>query len=127
MKNKLIKLLGGYTKDEVLTRAVKKLYNTIGSEDILREEMGQWTINGKPINDAIKKLLVSEAQIFLKSRLWQVLQTDIKYRANKVMFEKAQTEQDLIAGKLWLYTIDSIKTRLESLEKGSGRFNSDAQ
>lgn len=127
MKNKLIKLLGGYTKDEVLTRAVKKLYNTIGSEDILREEMGQWTINGKPINDAIKKLLVSEAQIFLKSRLWQVLQTDIKYRANKVMFEKAQTEQDLIAGKLWLYTIDSIKTRLESLVKGSGRFNSDAQ
>jgi len=127
MKNKLIKLLGGYTKDEVLTRAVKKLYNTIGSEDILREEMGQWTINGKPINDAIKKLLVSEAQIFLKSRLWQVLHTDIKYRANKVMFEKAQTEQDLIAGKLWLYTIDSIKTRLESLVKGSGRFNSDAQ
>ena len=127
MKNKLIKLLGGYTKDEVLTRAVKKLYNTIGSEDILREEMGQWTINGKPINDAIKKLLVSEAQIFLKSRLWQGLQTDIKYRANKVMFEKAQTEQDLIAGKLWLYTIDSIKTRLESLVKGSGRFNSDAQ
>lgn len=127
MKSKLIKLLGGYTEDEVLTEVVKELYNTIGADDVLKEEQGQWTITGKPVDEGVRKLLISEASIFLKTRLWTVLQNDIKYRANKMMFEKSKTEMDLVAGKLWLYTLDSFKTRLESLTKGKGTFNGDAQ
>jgi hypothetical protein len=125
--DKLIRLLGGYTKDEVLTTAVKELYNTIGADDILKEDGSlQWTIGNRLMAEAEKKQLIAEAQIFLKSKLWKVLQADIKYQANKRMFEKAQTDMDLIAGKLWLYTLNCFKTRLESLDGGRGVFNDDA-
>lgn len=121
--NFLIKMLGGYTKDEVLTEAVKHLYNTIGAEDILKEEGGQWTFTGKPVEDAMRKLLISEAQVFIKSRLWKVIQLDVKYQANKKMFEEAVSQMDMVMGKSWVYVLDCMKTRLESLNKGKGMFN----
>jgi hypothetical protein len=115
MFNRIIKLLGGYTKDEVLTEAVKELFNTIGVDDILKIEHGVWTIGGKEINDVTKRLLQAEAKVLVESRLWKELKKDIQYRANQIMFEKSKTEQDLIAGKLWLYTLDSIETRLNQI------------
>ena len=127
MLNKIIRLLGGIPKDEVLTEAVKHLYNTIGADDILKENNGVWTFKGKTLSDAMKKLLIAEAQGFFKSKLWEVLQNDIKYKSNQLMFEKSKTEQDLIAGKLWLFTLDSFNTRLKSLDRGTGRFNGDAR
>lgn len=120
-------MLGGIPKDEVLTEAVKELYNTIGAEDILQEDHGTWLFKGKPLNDATKKLLISEAQVFVNSKLWAILQDDIRYRSNLMMFERSKTEQDLIAGKLWLFILDSLNTRLKSLAKETGRFNSDAR
>lgn len=126
MRQRLIKLLGGYTKDEVLTEAVKDLFNTIGADDILQEKGGVWMVGGKAMNDGEKNLLISQASSLMGMKLWKVLQEDIKFLANQRMFLRSQSQMDLIAGKLWLYTLDSIKTRLESLSKGSGRFNSDA-
>jgi len=138
----LIKLLGGYTKEDVvslqeelaewddkkvLQETVKELFNTIGEDDILKEIDGKITVKGKPISEQYKGQLIVEAQTLMGSKLWQVLKDDLRYRANITMFERSKTEQDLIAGKILLFLIDSIKTRLESLSKGSGRFNSDAK
>lgn len=117
MRKWLIKKLGGYHKDEVLTEAVKHLYNTIGADDILKIEGQFWTIAGEEIDEATKRLLISEANIFLNTRLWKVLQIDIKYKANKKMFLESQSELDLVAGKLWQYTLDCISTRLKQLTK----------
>lgn len=125
MREFLIEILGGYTKDQILTEAVKDLYNTISKDDILQEgSRGEWLVADRPIIEGEKKLLISEAQIFIHSRLWKVLQTDIKYQSNKKMFEDSKTEYDLIAGKMTLYLLDIIKTRLESLNKERGIFNS---
>ena len=123
MKNWLIKFLGGYPADTILTEAVKELFNTIGVDDILRQEGNDWFIGKNKLNDGDKQLLIAEANQFLITKLWQVLQNDIRYQANRAMFEKAKSENDIVAGKLWLYTLDTIKTRLESLSKEVGRFN----
>lgn len=123
MKNWLIKKLGGYISDEVLTEAVKDLFNTISADDILRQEGNDWFVGDKKLNDGDKKLLIAEANQFLITKLWQVLQNDIFYQANRAMFEKSKSKNDMVAGKLFLYALDSIKTRLESLSKESGNFN----
>ena len=126
MKQKLIVKLLEWSgeKDFILTLLVKRLFNTIGSEDILTEDVnGNWTIGGKVINDVNKKLLQAEAKQLLSSKLWSVLQTDVKHQANKKMFEKAENALDITAGKLWVYTLDCFKTRLESLMNESGYFN----
>ena len=109
---------------QILTLAVKRLFNTIGPEDILKvHESGQWMFAGKEMSKGQKDMLVSEAKIFIESALWKILQADIQYQANRKMFVQGKDEQDMIAGKLWLYTIDAMNTRLKSMSLGSGLFN----
>lgn len=109
--------MNNVTKEQVLTKSVKHLFNTIDSEDLFEEKDGQWTTNGKIMNDGEKKLLQSEAKLFMNTRLWKVLKNEVKFRAEKAMFEKAKTEMDLTAGKLFLYVLDVIQTRLDKLLK----------
>ncbi len=137
MKNWLIKKLGGYPdinaairdsknqdpedKHRIFTLAVKQLFNTISEDDILSEGPdGRWLFEGDFLPNEVRKLLQAEAKQLLGTRLWKVLKADIQYKANKSMFEKSRSIEDLIAGKLWLYTLDTIETRLKRMEKNSG-------
>lgn len=122
----LLLLLHGTPNEDVLTDAVGPLFNTIGKDDILQEVAGTWVVGNKPLNSGQRSLLISEAKNFLSTTLWRVLQVDIKFKANRSMFERAQSTNDIVAGKLWLYTLDCIKTRLESLAAEHGTFNDDA-
>ncbi len=137
-KKWIIEKLGGYAdidslvdseaslekRNEILTRAVRKHFNTIGAQDILHiDELGQWRCEGKILQEGDKKLLVAEATQILGMRLWRLLQADIKYQANKKMYRHATKSDDMVAGKLWEYTLDAIRTRLSSLSKGSAVFN----
>lgn len=137
MKKYLIRFLGGYSdfsdflsrleeekKHECLTLAVKKLYNTINEDDILQlDEKGNWIFQGKILDKGSQQLLSAEAAQFLDSKLWKILKADIQYLSNKKMFLQSTSEMDLIAGKLWQYTLDTFKTRLKSMKKGSPIFN----
>lgn len=108
----------------ILTHAVKRLYNTISADDILKEVAGgTWMLEGKAMSDAQKKQLIAEARNFIDSSLWKLLQKDIKYQANRKMYLLGKTDIDLIAGKLWLYTLDAIKTRLTSMSNESGIYS----
>ncbi len=141
MKAWLIKLLGGYPdidsllevvdkhedKQKILTEAVKELFNTIDSDDILKENnKGEWRFGDRLLSDAMKGQLTTEAQIFLKSRLWQVMKKDIEHQLNKRMYIRSKNEMDMIAGKIGLFILDAFKTRLNSLAKESGKFNKTA-
>lgn len=113
------------TKNEILTRAVRRLFNTIGASDILKQNSkGQWLLEGKIISEARKTMLITEAIGFIQSNLWDIMQLDINYQANKMMFTHSKTELDIVSGKLWLYTLDTIRTRLKSMSEGKGSFNS---
>jgi len=134
----IIEKLGGYTdvdsalesitdsteRNYILTRAVKRLYNTISSEDILKEnEYGQWMFMGRTLSKAEVAQIKAEATHFLGTMLWKVLQADVKYQANRKMYLLAQSDTDLTAGKLWTLTLDAFKTRLQSMMKGKGTFS----
>ena len=137
----IIKILGGYPdiqsllkvvdkhedKHQILTEAVRDLFNTISAEDILRENnKGEWRYQDKLLTDAQRTQLIAEAQLFSKSRLWQVIQKDIEHQLNKRMYIRSKNENDMIAGKIGLFILDALKTRLNSLAKESGKFNKTA-
>lgn len=107
----------GAERRRILTLAVRRLYNAVGSEDILKQDMasGQWTYMGKPISKEETGVLIEQARNLLDSRLWKVLQTDLKYQANKRMFTDSVDLVDMVAGKLLIYYIDIIHTRLKKL------------
>ena len=111
-------------REKILTAAVRRLYNTISHEDILRVRMdGEWMFMGKVLSEGIRKQVIADASTFENSKLWQILKADIKYQANKKAFLQATDIMQLTAGKLWMYTIDCMITRVESLAKESAIFN----
>ena len=123
MKNKLKTKLLNYLLDNldknqkhlVLTQAVSDLFNNISDKDIFKISGQDWLFKNKKLSENEKLRLVSEAELLLKTNLWQMLQTEIRYRANKKMFLDSQTEYDLIAGKLMLYQLDIIKSVLNRI------------
>jgi len=135
MRKWIITKLGGYPdidsllevvdkhedKVKILNRAVKHLFNTIDADDILREQGTDWLFEGKVLPEGIRMQLTSEAQIFLKSRLWKVLQDEIKYHMNLKMYRDAKEEIDLTSGKIGLYILDIIKTKMTQIEDASRR------
>jgi len=140
LKEWIIKKLGGYSsiddaieaikanplpqRTRILTLAVKNLYNTIGSEDILKvSPEGIWMLEGKPLRKEQVELLMAEATQFLGTTLWKVIQMDIRYLANKKMYILAGDTEQLTAGKLWVYTFDAIRTRLHAMKTGKAEFD----
>lgn len=114
----------GKEKLTILTLAVRRLYNTIGADDILREnERGEWVSEGKVLSKGVVDLVTAEARAFEGSTLWRVLQRDVQWQSNRRMFILGKTEMDMAVGKLWLYSFDAIRTRLNSIVAGSGKFN----
>ena len=108
----------------LLTLAVKKLFNTISADDILKEHAGGvWTYAGKEVSPDLKKELIADAHILTKMTLWKILCDDVRYQANRKMFLLAEKKTDIIAGKLWTLTLDCFTTRINSLLKESGTFH----
>lgn len=108
---------GGEEKRALLTMAVRRLFNSIGPEDILKTDTAsaQWTYMGKPISKEETQVLVEQAHALYQSKLWDVLQKDLKYQANKRMFTDSQNLEDMVAGKLLLFYVDIIHTRIKRL------------
>lgn len=136
MRRWLIEKLGGFvdtesaiqhildTDDEemrrqILTEAVKKLYNTISKDDVLRRSReGLLMFKGKILTANQLEILKNEAQAFEDSFLYRVLDTECKYRANEKMFVKSSTLMHLESGKVMTYLWDVIKTRVKQLSVG---------
>ena len=139
MRNKIIKILGGFTEDtlreastemllealksqtdetskrKILAEAVKHLWSSVTADDILRNDGKGWTFEGLPITNSEFASVREEAQRFLSMRLWKVLQKDIRYQVGKKMFEQARHPDDVLWGQLITFLNDVIETRLRSL------------
>lgn len=141
MRRWLISRLGGYPdidsaieaikekdmreKYDILSLAVRRLFNTFGPENILTENSAkQFMYEGKIMSEGQKQLVIQEASALINMFIWKVLKADVKYKANKMMFQAAVNEAQIASGKIWLFTFDAFETRLKSLAAGSGHFNS---
>lgn len=147
MRNWLIEKLGGYTsaeqairsaggyltiqeainaiekkdaveRNKILTLAVKKLFNTIGADDILHQRAdGEWVSSGKVLTQAQKELLKAEAAQLLSMSLWKILETDILYQVNKKMYLLSENDLHVVTAKFWLYTFDAMRTKLKQIQE----------
>ncbi len=124
MKNWLIEKLGGFATVEdainssskrewYLTQAVAKHFNTITKEDLFRKNSkGQYTFKGKPLMQAQVEALKSQAEGFLESKLYEMLDAEVHYQATLKTFYGAATPEDIKEGKLIEWTWDIISTKL---------------
>ena len=111
------------TEQDILQRRLinfllKDVFNTISHEDLLKiTGTNVWTHKGVPLTPAEITQLREEATFFQNSRLWEILENELRYHAQKTMYEKSQTPQDIVAGKLLLYLVDVVKTKLHEMTK----------
>lgn len=137
MRHWLIKQLGGFPdfdaalksikdmndaekKHQVLTEAVKHLFNAIGPDDVLRRdaESGVLIFRGKPMLEVQEAQLVEEARQLLGMKLWQILRMDARWQFNKKMFYESRVNEDLVWGKLLIFYDDIIRNVLNKLKNG---------
>ena len=134
IKKTIIRLLGGFAdldeaiqhirdidnkkmKAKILQEYVKKLYNCIDVDDILRKTPeGGWLFKGKPLTDAEVSQLKEQATFILKSRLWKVIRLDVQYQLGKKMFQEARVPEDILWGQLLTFLDDIIQTRLRRMK-----------
>lgn len=140
LRTLLIEKLGGYAtvddaidaiptkelkqRNQILTLAVKKLFNTIDADDILKAGApGQWIFEGKILSKAQVQMLIAEAAQLEQTLLWKVLKKDILYQANRKMYLHAENDLHVVTAKFWLYTFDAFRTRMKSIAEASPTFN----
>ena len=129
-KKFLIKKLGGFTdtddfirnirtlkteeKYRILTIAVKRLFNTVGSDDILSNKNGDYRFEGRPITKGEIDNLRAQAESFVQSKLFVALDKEVKYHCNLQM-RKATTLSQLEGAKVIEFTWDILKTKLRNI------------
>lgn len=133
MRKYIIKLLNGFTdlddaigyikkiedkekKEEILKESVKRLYNIVSAEDILRQSLdGTWIFQGKPLTNVEVSHLKEEANMLKTMKLWYMIKQDIRYQIGKKIWEEAKCEDDILWGRLITFLYDIINTRIKKM------------
>lgn len=111
-------MLKKWIKNKVEDYLVKKLLRSIKEEDILRvSEKGGIICRGKDLTreqiDAIK----AEAEYLESSITLKLVLDDMEYLAQKTMFDRSQSFDDMRFGKAQLYVIDILRKKIKNLAK----------
>ena len=95
----------------------KSLFNGITSDDVLKLVGGNFIVADKvlPTQDCID--ITNGAKAIKDMYVWQMLIKDMKHEANKIMYTKSKTTDDILAGKMVLWAIDIMEQKLENLSK----------
>lgn len=104
-------------KVKQLNHIMKDMFNAITEDDFLKVSGGELIYNQQVVPKAAINELVSEANMIMNSGIWKMLLNEMKYESQKLMFEKAQTIDDLVFGKACLYMLDVIERKLFSISK----------
>ena len=97
--------------------ALKHLLNAVLPEQVLEVRQGKVFLGGNPIPESTVKALAEEAKWWKQSNLDTILVETLKNTAQRAMFDKSQTFQDVLSGKLLLYAIDTQRKLIDMLSK----------
>lgn len=95
----------------------KELFNGITADDILKYANGKFIVGGNELPPADTQALISGARAIKEMFVWKQLLKDMRYEANKMMFDNSLKYEDMLSGKMVLWTLDVMEKKLESLSK----------
>lgn len=94
---------------------LKHLFNTVTADEILRHNGKEFIIGGHKLSEAEARDIISGARAMKQMTVWQLISKEMKHEANKDIYEKSSTIDDIIFGKAILYSIDVIESKLNKL------------
>jgi len=119
MLRTIVEFLGGYyppvNPHQALTKRVAHLFSTVTEDDIIKIDGSSWYIDGRILTDEEKAQIRSEARSLQNMFLWKYLCKEVQYVAYKKGYLEATKEFDLIGGKMLMYALDIIKTKIKRI------------
>src|SRR3990167_10119432 len=97
---------------------VKDLFNSIDENDILAfGKRGGVYLKGKKLDIESVMIIKEEADKFSNSTIWKLIEKQVKFAANLRMYNKSLSPEDMIAGKMALFVLKTIRETLNRLAK----------
>lgn len=97
-----------WIKKKILNAVLSHLFDALTEDDL---------IPLKDLEDGQKREIGTQARAIRDSEVWQRMMTEAKSKAQKKMFEKSVSWDDMFFGKAALWIIDLFDKRLEALSK----------
>lgn len=99
----------------LLNKLLRHLFSAVTEQDFLIYDKGQLFYQGKALNNAAVEEMQNQAKLIRNLKLWELLNNEMKFGAQDLMYNKALKYDDMVAGKWMLYTLDVIQKKLDNL------------
>jgi len=110
-----------YLARKLINWLVKDLYNGVTIDEVLWADKGRYYIGWHQVTpDEMAKYQI-EAVMITDAPLWKTLTKNLKYLANKRMYEQSKAYEDMYFGKAMLYVIDVMEKTMISLRPDKER------
>jgi len=106
-----------WIRHKLINFVVRELFNGVTENDILRVHGIHVIIGDKEVSKEHTMKIIADATMLSSNIAWQALLFDMKYVANKLMFEKSVSEKDMQFGKAVLYIIELLNKKILSYRK----------
>ena len=103
-------------KRKLLNQSLKRLYNTVEADDILKLKKGQYYLKGKLLPEQDVKNLIEEAKMLNDMFLWKILTDYVKGTANQWMYNDSSCDDDIIFPKACLKVIEIQKDLVKKIK-----------
>lgn len=104
-----------YLQRRLINLLVKHLFNAIDEKNIVEVRGRELFVGGKATTQDKAKRIKKDAETFEDSFIWQVLSNQVRHEANKKMFYKSGSVDDILHGKMALWVLEIIEKKLKEL------------
>lgn len=97
----------------------RHLFNGVSEKDFLVFDKNKnlFLIDGKKVSNSTLKIIKEQAKYIKNSVTFDLLLKEMKSVSHLRMFEKSETPNDLLAGKMMLYNIEVQKRKIHNLSQ----------
>lgn len=96
-----------YLKTRLFNNVSSRLFPIVNLEKVLTSnKQGAIFLNGKQIDGKKLADLKQEVHLFQNTQLWEIIHNTLVHQAQQIIFTNSQTLQDVLNGKMVLYTLD---------------------
>lgn len=89
---------------------LRYLFNAITIDEIITKDKDLVKIDGKPLDRDTILQLKAEAKALGGFRLWKLMTDSVRFQAKDKIFNKSLVFEDVMAGKLMLYNLDTLES-----------------
>ena len=93
------------TNNKKLTKDTQKIFEALTPEDIIEIKNGEVFVNLLQIPEENLKSLKEEIDFIERTQMWKIITNAVGMKAKDQMFNKSETFDDMLVGKITLYVL----------------------